>query len=865
MRHFILLTILIPLLSVAQHNNSAHMNFQTRAMVQNRLPDDQVSIFVRGDVNRIKEYLESANAKIKGQLRNLILTELTIRDVLYLSEQEFIEGFEFEWGRNLVMNDSMLLKNNVAAVHSGVHPLPTSYSGKDVISGVIDTGIDPLHRDFQNMDSSTRILRIWDQTLVFDPVLTPSFGYGQEFDSSSINAGTYAHLDSDNHGTGVASVMAGNGWHSGELKGVAPESDLVIVELDFTGANLTASVDAFKYIYDVADSEDKPCVINASYGDYLGSHDGLDATALFLDSLIDEKPGRLFVAAAGNSGDWGPYHLKHAVSGADTNFTWFSPNSSSTAGSTVFLDIWADTADLNDLSFSIGADHNTSFAHGGHLIFRNVLADNLIGNTVIDTIFSSGNKMAEVQLYTELRGGQYNLQIYLPNIDSTNYNYSLISVGDGELDLWSISYLGLYFGSDIVWLSNMVNSGFPVTGTWPSISNYQLPDSSQSVVSGFQCSDRVVTVGQYVNRSEYTDFLGDVQVCPQLTDSLAMNSSAGPTRSGRLKPDVNSTGFWVMSALPVDRAISMQGGSSAWRLIQSGFHTRRAGTSFSSPVVAGLGALLLEKCPELTAQEFVGYLHSTSYADQYTGALPNNRWGYGKTDALALLSATNLNPNVIGDTSFCFGGSTVLATDSVYANYNWNGLGSTSTYQYYSSTTGFLIVQDDRGCLSDTVFYTLVEHDSIPVPVIVDNGDGSATTALSDSIQWYSNGSIAVGENDTVYIASDPTGVWVYAEHIDSNGCSVFTDSVFISSASMSEYDIEYLLFPNPVMDKLQISSSTKIDFVELVDLNGKLIMKSFVNGLEGEINLSQVVRGVYILRIINEKESHIVKIQVSR
>ena len=55
--------------------------------------------------------------------------------------------------------------------------------------------------------------------------------------------------------------------------------------------------------------------------------------------------------------------------------------------------------------------------------------------------------------------------------------------------------------------------------------------------------------------------------------------------------------------------------------------------------------------------------------------------------------------------------------------------------------------------LSDTVFYTLVEHDSIPVPVIVDNGDGSATTALSDSIQWYSNGSIAVGENDTVYIA----------------------------------------------------------------------------------------------------------------
>ena len=862
MRVLLFILCMLPMLSFSQHGNHLHMNLQTRAMVNQRSVEERVSLFVRGNVDKIKNYLDQTNSKIKGQLKNLILAELTIGDILFLAEQDFIEGFEFEWGRNVIMNDSMLVKNNVEAVHTGSMPLPSAYTGKNVISGVIDTGIDPLHRDFQNTDSSTRILRIWDQTLAFDPVLTPSFGYGQEVDSAIINAGTYAHLDSDNHGTGVASTMAGNGWHSGELAGVAPESDLVIVELDFTGTNLTASVDAFKYIYDVADSEGKPCVINASYGDYLGSHDALDATALFLDSLLDEKPGRLFVSAAGNSGDWGPYHLKHAVSGSDTSFTWFSPNASSTSGSTVFLDIWADTAELSSLNFSIGADHNTTFTHAGHLNFRNIVTDNLVGSTVIDTIFSGGNKMAEVQIYTELRGGQYNLQVFLPDIDSTDYNYSFISAGTGELDLWSISYLGLLLGPDIIWLSDMIISGLPVSGTWPSIGSYQLPDSSQSVVSGFQCSDHVVTVGQYVNRSEYTDFLGDIQTSPQLTDSLAMNSSAGPTRLGMMKPDVNTTGFWVMSALPVATAITMQGGASAWRLIQSGFHTRRAGTSFSSPVVAGLGALLLEKCPNITTQDFILYLHETSFSDQYTGVLPNYRWGYGKTDALALLSATNVYPNVIGDTAFCYGQSTTLATDSTYAVYDWNGSSSSPSLLIDSTDSGYLIVEDSYGCKSDSVWYNVVEHDSVPKPPIID-GIGCAITSQADSIVWYVDG-IPMPTNDTIHCVAG-TSQWMQVEHIDSNGCSSFSDSLLVAPWSIDENGIEYNIYPNPVKDRLVVSSSEIIDRIELRDLQGKLLYVREIRAKKGEVDVSNLAFGTYALRFISGKESYNSKIQIAR
>ncbi|MBL4706152.1 MAG: S8 family serine peptidase, partial [Flavobacteriales bacterium] len=671
MRYLIATLLLLPFALIAQNDIKEHLNFQTKWMVSQKSDQDQVSIFIRGDVNQINKYLNVIGRKSKAQLGNLVLVNLTIGDVKFLAKQDYVEGFEWEWGRNTLMSDSMLLKNNVLNVHAGTSPLIQPFTGKGVISGVIDTGIDPLHRDFQNADSSTRILAIWDQTLPFDASLTPSFGYGQVFDSSLINAGPIAHFDGDTHGTGVAGVMAGNGQHSGALAGVAIESDIVAVELDFSGANTTASVDAFKYIYDVADSYGMPCVINASYGDYLGSHDGKDATSLFLDSLMNEQAGRLFVAAAGNSGDWGPYHLKHIVTGpADTSFTWFVPNTNSSSGNSVFLDIWADTADLNNLNFSIGADHNTTFAHADHLNFRNIIADGLVGTTIVDSLMNGG-KMAEVLIYTELRGGQYNLQIFIPSVDSMDYNYSIISTGTGTMDLWSSIYLGVVIGPDVVWLSQIVKDGLPGSGTWPSMSVYHLPDSNQSMVSGFQCLANVATVGQYVNRSEYTDFLSAVQVCPQLTDSIAMNSSAGPTRLGLMKPDVNSTGFWVMSALPVSTAITMQGSGSAWRLIQSGFHTRRAGTSFSSPAVAGIGALLLEKCPNLTASEFINLLHTTSFADAYTGTLPNNRWGYGKTDAFAMLNATNVNPNVVGDTVFCFGKTTSLSTDSTYALYNW--------------------------------------------------------------------------------------------------------------------------------------------------------------------------------------------------
>ena len=108
----------------------------------------------------------------------------------------------------------------------GVGTPPTTYRGRNVIVGIIDSGIDYTHPAFRNADGTTRILSIWDQGPV--PVPPPpvgaapaGFGYGREYDMTAINTAlgnanplsVVPHQDGSavGHGTHVAGIAAGNG------------------------------------------------------------------------------------------------------------------------------------------------------------------------------------------------------------------------------------------------------------------------------------------------------------------------------------------------------------------------------------------------------------------------------------------------------------------------------------------------------------------------------------------------------------------------------------------------------------------------------------------------------------------------------
>jgi hypothetical protein len=82
-------------------------------------------------------------------------------------------------------------------------------------------------------------------------------------------------------------MAVGNGRANNTNKGVAPDADIIVVETDFGLPNWTLTIaDACDYIFKVADSLGKPAVVNLSLGTYLGSHDGKDPAAEYIDQLF---------------------------------------------------------------------------------------------------------------------------------------------------------------------------------------------------------------------------------------------------------------------------------------------------------------------------------------------------------------------------------------------------------------------------------------------------------------------------------------------------------------------------------------------------------------------------------------------------
>ncbi|GAA5196446.1 hypothetical protein GCM10023322_65390 [Rugosimonospora acidiphila] len=226
-------------------------------------------------------------------------------------------------------------------------------SGRGVIVGVIDTGIDISHPALCSQQSPyrSRILRIWDQGLTpvvangeaGPPVarLLSSHTYGVEFDTTAIESAlntsgypavpvNFRHKDCEGHGTHVTSIAAGGnqvaGGSDASFVGVAPEADIIMVKLldvpdvirDSSGAEVGWDVrfrDAVTYILREAAAQPpsgKPVVINASLGASSEPGDGMDDDERWLDDLLDPAhapdathvpSGAIFVKSAGNDGD----------------------------------------------------------------------------------------------------------------------------------------------------------------------------------------------------------------------------------------------------------------------------------------------------------------------------------------------------------------------------------------------------------------------------------------------------------------------------------------------------------------------------------------------------------------------------------
>ncbi len=188
---------------------------------------------------------------------------------------------------------------------------PPYLSGRGVLIAVLDSGIDYFHEAFRREDGTTRVLELWDQTQ--NRIYTEAeINRALESGSRETAWNIVPSVDVSGHGTAVAGIAAGDGREiaagsiaSGVYRGIAYESDLLVVKLGTARPDgfprTTELMRAVNYAVSFAADRFLPLVINISFGNTYGSHDGTSLLETFLDDIGNYGRTTILVGS-GNEG-----------------------------------------------------------------------------------------------------------------------------------------------------------------------------------------------------------------------------------------------------------------------------------------------------------------------------------------------------------------------------------------------------------------------------------------------------------------------------------------------------------------------------------------------------------------------------------
>jgi len=560
--------------------------------------------------------LEASGVRVVSQVGNIFTARMTKDEIGNLRKVAGLKSARLARYTRPHLNVSRVDVNAVAEQNPvGTPPVYQGRAGRNMIIGDIDSGIDWTRADFSDSLGKTRILYIWDQNDAIGP--GPSgFGYGSEFTKTQIDntPGSVRQTDSDGHGTSVAGVLVGNGSQTGcaqpayRYVGIAPLANFIEVKTDFTDAGI---IDGVNYVFQKAAALGKDAVVNLSLGSQFGPHDGSDTFATAISALTG--PGRIVVASSGNDQEdniHGKLTSTSQTPGTD-KFTFQVPSYARNPGTFndyILITGWYDptasyslrlrgplASDTLSCGFANSRDRQISGA--GKCFIANQHA--LFGYAG-----TPKGRQFEIEIYDSVAASSPRTGTWTIEVTANNAT----SVGK-RVDMW------------------IYNEQFGAGGALaPVVTGLDLTTCVGSPADG----DSVFAVGAHATKSSWASCAQggtcSYVVLPTL-NQIASFSNVGPRRDGVQKPEITAPGFGVATTHS-----NQAGAIGVCGDVDDGVHEVQAGTSFSSPHVAAAASLFLSAYPGSSPSRVKKAFEAHARTDAFTGAVPNNTWGYGKLD-----------------------------------------------------------------------------------------------------------------------------------------------------------------------------------------------------------------------------------------
>ena len=577
--------------------------------------------------------LQKLGVEIREVIGRMLILTVPAGSLMALGDMDEVESVSADRMCQLTNNIGRD-KTNVSEVNTLEkalsHNLPQAYTGKGVVVGIIDTGIDYNHVAFRNDDGSPRVkmaVRYFNNTAYV----------------TCTTASDIAELQTDNsnesHGTHVAGTAAGGFVEGLTRQGMAPEADIVLCGI---GDVLYSSniITMIKNIFDYAKSVGKPCVINTSMGLIVDFHDGTTDILQALKEYYkneDDRKGRICVFSSSNSADYQAaiYTVLPAAGSDGYNLK------------TVLGETKKYTYDDKEVNCYIGISN----------FFYNLEESELdVDIKVVDVTTGALYTLAEKPLYTE-KGAIASVNKVSGKSAANNKSYVRCSLYSTclfhEPNLKLAYFVKSTAGKTFRALDNR-------TGKTAGFHSCNLPGYVDGCDNGafnsWTCTEQVIGVGSYYSTNSYHNINGKEwgYSDKSMVDKADANSSWGVDDNGVNHPDVIAPGGCIVSAYNIydenyfdgegryysgDKSNDLTEG--VLRFGRWNYYGSKEGTSMAAPHVTGIIALWLQAKPDLTYADVRNLIKETSIKDKYVtdpANIPSRnviQVGSGKIDALA--------------------------------------------------------------------------------------------------------------------------------------------------------------------------------------------------------------------------------------